>query len=107
MSELIETSELVLLVLGLAAFGVVLLPHLLSRRPLSYPIIFVAGGAILFSLPLGLPDADPITYPWTDWLDTVFDPAPIQEHTVGLSGGNELARFNLSWHTLRAPNSER
>jgi sodium/hydrogen antiporter len=61
-SELIEANELVLLVLGLAAFGVVLLPHLLSRRPLSYPIIFVAAGALLFSLPLGLPQPDPIEY---------------------------------------------
>jgi TonB-linked SusC/RagA family outer membrane protein len=48
----------------------------------------------------GAPDADPIRYPWTDWLDTVFDPAPIQEHTVGLSGGSELARFNLSLNYL-------
>jgi TonB-linked SusC/RagA family outer membrane protein len=48
----------------------------------------------------GAPDADPIQYPWTDWLDVVFDPAPIQEHTVGLSGGNELARFNLSLNYL-------
>jgi NhaP-type Na+/H+ or K+/H+ antiporter len=61
-SGLIETNELVLLVLGLAAFGVVLLPHVLSRRPLSYPIIFVAAGALLFSLPLGLPEPDPIEY---------------------------------------------
>lgn len=62
MSELIEVQELVLLVLGLAAFGVVGLPHVLSRQPLSYPIIFVAGGVILFSLPLGLPSADPIAH---------------------------------------------
>jgi NhaP-type Na+/H+ or K+/H+ antiporter len=62
MSEFIEVPELVLLVLGLAAFGVVGLPHVLSRQPLSYPIIFVAGGVILFSLPLGLPAADPIEY---------------------------------------------
>jgi sodium/hydrogen antiporter len=62
MSEFIEVHELVLLVLGLAALGVVGLPHVLSRQPLSYPIIFVAGGAILFSLPLGLPNADPIEY---------------------------------------------
>jgi NhaP-type Na+/H+ or K+/H+ antiporter len=61
-SELIEEYELVLLVLGLAAFGVVGLPYVLRRRPLSYPIIFVAGGAILFSLPLGLMRPDPIEF---------------------------------------------
>jgi NhaP-type Na+/H+ or K+/H+ antiporter len=61
-SELVEAHELVLLVLGLAAFGVVGLPHVLSRQPLSYPIVFVAGGAILFSLPLGLIQPDPIEF---------------------------------------------
>lgn len=62
MIELGDVHELVLLVLGLAAFGVVGLPHALSRRPLSYPIIYVAGGAILFSLPLGLVQPNPIEF---------------------------------------------
>ena len=61
-SELIEARELVLLVLGLAAFGVVVLPHVLSRWPLSYPIIFVGVGALLFSLPHGITRPDPIRY---------------------------------------------
>jgi sodium/hydrogen antiporter len=54
--------ELVLLMLGLAALGVVGLPHILRRVPLSYPIVLVAGGALVFSLPLGLPTPDPIEY---------------------------------------------
>jgi NhaP-type Na+/H+ or K+/H+ antiporter len=62
MSELIDSHEIVLLVLGLAAFGVVLLPHVLSRQPLSYPIIFVLGGVLIFSLPFGLTQPDPIEY---------------------------------------------
>jgi NhaP-type Na+/H+ or K+/H+ antiporter len=61
-SELIEAQELALLVLGIAAFGVVGLPHVLSRQPLSYPIVFVAGGVLLFSLPLGLIEPDPIEF---------------------------------------------
>jgi TonB-linked SusC/RagA family outer membrane protein len=44
----------------------------------------------------GAPDADPIQYPWTDWLGTLFNRAPIQDHTFSVSGGNELGRFNLS-----------
>lgn len=43
---------------------------------------------------------DPLEYPWTDWLDAVWDPAPIQEHSVGIRGGNDLARFNLSFNYL-------
>lgn len=62
MTEFLDTHELVLLVLGLAAFGVVGLPFVLDRRPLSYPIIYVAGGAALFSLPFGLAAPDPIQF---------------------------------------------
>ena len=62
MTEFFDTHELVLLVLGLAAFGVVGLPYVLERRPLSYPIIYVTGGAALFSLPFGLPTPDPIEF---------------------------------------------
>lgn len=62
MTEFFDTHELVLLVLGLAAFGVVGLPFVLDRRPLSYPIIYVAGGAALFSLPFGLTTPDPIEF---------------------------------------------
>jgi NhaP-type Na+/H+ or K+/H+ antiporter len=55
-------QELVLLVLGLAALGVVGLPHILRKLPLSYPIVLVVGGALVFSLPVGLPIPDPIEY---------------------------------------------
>jgi TonB-linked SusC/RagA family outer membrane protein len=48
----------------------------------------------------GAPDADPIRYPWTDWLGTLFNPAPIQEHTLALSGGADIGRFNLSLNYL-------
>ena len=51
-----------LLVLGLAALGVVVLPHVLSQWPLSYPIVFVGVGALLFSLPHGITRPDPIRY---------------------------------------------
>lgn len=60
MSEYLH--ELVLLVLGLAALGVVGLPPILRKLPLSYPIVLLAGGALVFSLPLGLPTPDPIEY---------------------------------------------
>jgi NhaP-type Na+/H+ or K+/H+ antiporter len=57
-----NVHELVLLVLGLAALGVVGLPHILRKLPLSYPIVLVVGGALVFSLPVGLPIPDPIEY---------------------------------------------
>lgn len=63
--ELFDDYDLVLLVLGLAAFGMVGLPHVLGRWPLSYPMVFLAGGAFLFSLPIGLTSPDPIAFPHT------------------------------------------
>lgn len=32
----------------------------------------------------------------TNWLDEIYDPAPIQNHQIGASGGNEGGRYALS-----------
>ena len=32
----------------------------------------------------------------TNWWDEVFDPAPVQNHNLSISGGNESSRFNIS-----------
>ena len=32
----------------------------------------------------------------TNWWDAVFSPAPVQDYNLGLSGGSENARFNVS-----------
>jgi TonB-linked SusC/RagA family outer membrane protein len=37
-----------------------------------------------------------LKYPHTDWVDAVYNPAPIQEHTVRVAGGNDLAAYSLS-----------
>src|SRR5690606_19072294 len=39
---------------------------------------------------------DPLRFPFTDWLDVVFDPAPIQDHTLSMRGGSDLATYSLS-----------
>lgn len=62
MTHFFHEYDLVLLVLGLAAFGVVGLPRVLGKQPLSYPIIYVVAGAILFSVPIGLTTPDPIEF---------------------------------------------
>lgn len=60
MIEFLDLYDVALLVLGLAAFGVVGLPRLLADRPLSYPIIYVVGGVLLFALPFGFEGPNPI-----------------------------------------------
>ncbi|WP_228450570.1 SusC/RagA family TonB-linked outer membrane protein [Chryseolinea soli] len=32
----------------------------------------------------------------TNWLDEIFNPAPIQNHQIGVSGGNESGRYAMS-----------
>ncbi|MBX0288939.1 cation:proton antiporter [Hymenobacter sp. HSC-4F20] len=54
--------NLILVVLGVAILGVAWLPSLLRKYPLSYPILFVGLGALVFSLPLGLPTPDPVEH---------------------------------------------
>ena len=54
--------NLILVVLGVAILGVAWLPSLLKKYPLSYPVLFIGLGVLLFALPLGLPDPDPVEF---------------------------------------------
>jgi TonB-linked SusC/RagA family outer membrane protein len=44
---------------------------------------------------------DPIKCPTTDWIRAQLTPAPIQQHTLRLTGGNAGARFALSGNFSR------
>jgi NhaP-type Na+/H+ or K+/H+ antiporter len=57
-----QLSDLVFALIGVGALLAGILPRLLERRPLSMPIAFLALGMIVFGLPLGLPEADPLTH---------------------------------------------
>ena len=49
-------------VAGVGALLAGLLPRLLERRALSMPIAFLGLGMLVFALPLGLPDPDPVQH---------------------------------------------
>src|SRR5690349_18463934 len=48
--------------LGLMALAAALLPRLLSRAPVSMPMVVLAGGAALFAAVPSLPTPDPLRY---------------------------------------------
>ncbi|MDG4788367.1 cation:proton antiporter [Micromonospora sp. WMMD1102] len=48
--------------IGLGALLAGILPRVLERRPLSMPIAFLGLGMLVFLLPLGLPEPDPLTH---------------------------------------------
>ena len=60
---MVETYVVGLTVLGAVTFLAALLPEHLEERPVSPAIVYVALGAVVFGLPLGLPDPDPLSYP--------------------------------------------
>lgn len=55
-----DTYELTLGLMGLVLIGATWLPHLLKQRVLSFPIVYVALGFLLYQLPLPFPDPNPI-----------------------------------------------
>ena len=58
----LEPYILIIAIIGLASLAMTWLPKLLENLPFSYPILFVAIGALLFWLPLELPVPEPTKY---------------------------------------------
>ncbi|MGW6464762.1 cation:proton antiporter [Streptomyces rubiginosohelvolus] len=56
----ISTEGAVYGCLGIGAFLAATLPRLLSRLPVSVPIVFLAAGVVLYLTPLPLPAFDPV-----------------------------------------------
>jgi len=55
--------EVALLVTSFAILGAVVLPRIMSDKPMSFPLLYVGFGAFIFSLPLGVSVPDPATNP--------------------------------------------
>lgn len=58
-----DPYKLALALTGLALIGATWLPHVLKRQSLTFPIVYVTIGIVLYGLPLQLPDPDPLKYP--------------------------------------------
>ncbi|WP_049574451.1 cation:proton antiporter [Nonomuraea sp. SBT364] len=57
-----STPDLLLAIGGAAALLAALLPGVLAKRAISLPLTYLAGGVLLFLLPLGLPEPDPVAH---------------------------------------------
>jgi len=58
-----DEYELALTLVGLALLGAAWVPHLVKRNPLTFPLLYVPLGALVYMLPLPLPPADPVRFP--------------------------------------------
>jgi len=93
MSEVFEIYDIAMLVVGLAAFGVAGLPRVLGDRPLSFPIIYVGAGMVLFALPFGFVDPDPV-----EWSEATERLTEIGVIVALMSAGIGLNR-ELGWRS--------
>lgn len=59
-TDSMEAYEIGLIIVALALLGAVVLPRLLEHRPLSFPMIYVGIGFVLFTVLPGAPALDPI-----------------------------------------------
>ncbi|WP_018658070.1 cation:proton antiporter [Actinomadura flavalba] len=57
-----EALDLAFALAGGAAVCAAVLPGTVRRWPVSLPMLFLGGGVLLFLLPLGLPDPDPVAH---------------------------------------------
>lgn len=58
-----EAPGIVFAAAGAAVFAAAVLPRLLSRAPVSMPMVFLAAGALTFGLLRHLPSPDPVAFP--------------------------------------------
>ncbi|WP_420151678.1 cation:proton antiporter [Spirosoma sp.] len=92
-----ESYNLWLIIVALAILAVAWLPSLLKDYALSYPILFVLGGWVLYKLPLPLPDPSPLDHPE---LTTHLTELCV---TVALTGTGLKIDRRFSWRGWRLP----
>jgi NhaP-type Na+/H+ or K+/H+ antiporter len=93
--ETFDPHSLVFFLAGLAALGGALLPRLIGHLPASPPMVFLALGFGVFSLPLGLTTVDPIEHgEATEYLTEVGV-------IVALMGAGLKLDRPLGWRTWR------
>ena len=57
-----DSYNLLLVILGISILGAAWVPSLVQKYLLSYPIIFVAFGMLLYALPIEMPQSNPLVY---------------------------------------------
>ena len=89
--------NLLMIVLGVSILAIAWLPSLLEDYPLSYPILFMAAGWLLYQLPVDLPDPLPQHNP--DFTTHLTELCVI----VALTGTGLKIDHKFSWRGWRVP----
>lgn len=95
------TYEVIILLLGFAFMGAAWLPRFLQGRPLSFPIIYVGLGILLFSLPLGLPNVQPLeNRQVTEHLTELLVIVALMGAGLKLDKGLKIREWGVAWRLL-------
>lgn len=96
-----DPYKLMLALTGLALIGATWLPHLLKRHPVTFPMIYVTLGLVLYSLPLRLPDPDPFQYSLaTERLTELVVLVALVGAGLRLDTPFGWRRWNVTWRLL-------
>ena len=90
-----QTYPLVLAVLGVAIVAAAVLPTVLARVPMSMPIVYMAAGMLLFSLPIDIEAPRPTDRADTSWAERLSELVVI----ISLMGAGLKLRRPVGWRT--------
>ena len=93
--------EIGLLIVAVALFGTVILPRLLEHRPLSFPIVYVGLGFVLFAFVPGTPVLDPIGNAYvTERLTELVVIISLMGAGLKIDRPFSLKRWSATWRLL-------
>lgn len=96
-----ELFDLVYLAAGAGALLAAALPRLLADRAFSMPLVFLGAGMLLFALPLGLPQPDPVAYrPWVEHLSEGVVIVSLMGAGLSLNRPIGWRRWATTWRLL-------
>lgn len=98
-----DSYKVTLAFLGFVLVGASWLPHLLRGHLLTFPIVYVALGALFYSLPLGLPFPDPDPLLFSEATERITELVVlISLSSVGLRIDTVIGwkRWNITWRLL-------
>lgn len=92
-----DTYIIALTIIGFAALAMAWVPTLLEKSFFSYPILFLALGAIICLMPLGLPLPDPL------WHESYAVHLTELSVIISLMGTGLKIRRKFNWHNWKIP----
>lgn len=94
-------SDVVYVCLGLGALAAAVLPRVVSKRPLSLPMVFLAAGVLIELLPVGVPSVDPVRHRlWVEHTTEVCVIVSLMGAGLAIDRPFAWRRWSTTWRLL-------